>query len=61
MKTLLNKMAGYDRPQMIKKMGIYPYYHPIESGQDAEVLINGKGADVWLKQLSGFDQSSETD
>ncbi|MDY0343677.1 MAG: pyridoxal phosphate-dependent aminotransferase family protein [Lentimicrobium sp.] len=42
MKTLLNKMAGYDRPQMIKKMGIYPYYHPIESGQDAEVLINGK-------------------
>ena len=42
MKTLLNKMAGYDRPQMIKKAGIYPYYHPIESGQDAEVLINGK-------------------
>ncbi len=42
MKTLLNKMAEYDRPQMIKKAGIYPYYHPIESGQDAHVLINGK-------------------
>lgn len=42
MKTLLNKMAQYDRPNMIKKMGIYPYYHPIESGQDAEVLMNGK-------------------
>ena len=42
MKTLIKKMAGYDRPQMAKEMGIYPYYHPLESGQDAEVLINGK-------------------
>jgi len=42
MKTLLKKMAGYDRPQMAKEMGIYPYYHPLESGQDSEVLINGK-------------------
>lgn len=42
MKTLLKKMAGYDRPQMAKKIGVYPYYHPLESGQDSEVLINGK-------------------
>jgi len=42
MKTLGNKMAVYDRPQVIKKMGYYPYYHPIESGQDTEVLIDGK-------------------
>ncbi len=42
MKALLNKMAQYDRPQMLKKMGCYPYYHPIESGQDTEVMINGK-------------------
>ncbi|MBG0782549.1 MAG: pyridoxal phosphate-dependent aminotransferase family protein [Bacteroidales bacterium] len=42
MNMLLKKMAGYDRPQMAKELGIYPYYHPIESGQDSEVLINGK-------------------
>jgi 8-amino-7-oxononanoate synthase len=42
MKTLQNRMAAYDRPRLAKQMGIYPYYHPLESGQDTEVLIGGK-------------------
>jgi len=42
MKPLQNKLAAYTKPQAAKKTGIYPYYHPIETGQDAEVMIKGK-------------------
>ena len=27
---------------MIREMGLYPYFRPIESGQDTEVIIDGK-------------------
>ena len=42
MKPLQAKLAGYDEPQRAKAAGIYPYFRPIASEQDTEVLINGK-------------------
>ncbi len=42
MKPLHKKLAEYRLPQFFKEKGIYPFYHPIESGQDAVVILNGK-------------------
>jgi 8-amino-7-oxononanoate synthase len=42
MKPLHKKLAAYRLPQFFKEKGIYPFYHPIESGQDAVVILNGK-------------------
>ena len=42
MSLLSNVMAQYDEPQKIKALGVYPYFRPIESDQDTEVMINGK-------------------
>ncbi len=42
MKRLQKKFASYNEPQMAMKMGFYPFYHPLESGQDTEVLYKGK-------------------
>ena len=40
---LLNKIcAEYTLADEVKAMGIYPYYRPIESGQDPVVKMNGK-------------------
>ena len=38
-KTLFSQ---YTLPQEVKAMGIYPYYRPIESGQDPVVRMNGR-------------------
>ena len=41
--SLLNKIcAEYTLPDEVKAMGIYPYYRPIESGQDPIVKMQGK-------------------
>ena len=41
--SLLNKIcAEYTLADEVKAMGIYPYYRPIESGQDPVVKMNGK-------------------
>jgi 8-amino-7-oxononanoate synthase len=41
--SLLNKVcAEYTLADEVKAMGIYPYYRPIESGQDPIVKMNGK-------------------
>lgn len=41
--TLLNRMcAEYTLADEVKAMGIYPYYRPIESGQDPVVKMAGK-------------------
>ena len=41
--SLLNQIcAGYTLADEVKAMGIYPYYRPIESGQDPVVKMNGK-------------------
>ena len=41
--SLLNKIcADYTLADEVKAMGIYPYYRPIESGQDPVVRMSGK-------------------
>ncbi|MDE7407827.1 MAG: aminotransferase class I/II-fold pyridoxal phosphate-dependent enzyme, partial [Muribaculaceae bacterium] len=42
MKLLQQKLARYTEPQKAKAAGIYPYFRPIQSEQDTEVLINGR-------------------
>ncbi len=42
MNPLQQKMSDYTAPQEVKKQGCYPYFNPIESVQDTEVLIKGK-------------------
>ena len=42
MNLLQKKMSAYVLPQEVKEKGCYPYFNPIESVQDTEVLINGK-------------------
>ncbi len=42
MKPLRAKLAAYDAPQKAKAAGIYPYFRPISSEQNTEVLMNGK-------------------
>ena len=42
MKPLQKKLARYTAPQEAKAKGIYPYFTPISSEQNTEVLVNGK-------------------
>lgn len=42
MKLLQTKLAQYDAPQKAKAAGVYPYFRPISSEQNTEVLMNGK-------------------
>ena len=42
MKLLQEKLSRYDAPQRAKAAGIYPYFRPISSEQNTEVLMNGK-------------------
>lgn len=42
MKPLQKKLARFTRPQEAKAAGIYPYFTPISSEQDTEVIVNGK-------------------
>ncbi len=44
MRLLQNKFAKYNIPQIAKDKGLYSYYHSFESGQDTEVIVNGKKA-----------------
>ncbi len=41
MSDLQNRAEKFTEPQKYKKLGLYPYFRVIESGQDAEVLISG--------------------
>ncbi|RDB06995.1 serine palmitoyltransferase [Runella aurantiaca] len=41
-KKLQNKVAEFKDAAAIKEKGLYPYFRPIESGQDTEVIIDGK-------------------
>lgn len=36
------KIAEFRDAAIIKEKGLYPYFRPIESGQDTEVIIDGK-------------------
>lgn len=42
MKPLQKKLSQYTVPQEAKKAGYYPYFTPISSEQNTEVLIDGK-------------------
>ncbi|MBD5371148.1 MAG: aminotransferase class I/II-fold pyridoxal phosphate-dependent enzyme [Bacteroides sp.] len=42
MKLLQEKLARYDAPQKAKAAGIYPYFRPISSEQNTEVIMDGK-------------------
>lgn len=42
MRLLQEKLSHYTVPQEAKRVGIYPYFRPIESDQDAEVILGGK-------------------
>ena len=42
MKPLQEKLSLYTLPQQIKSKGIYPFYHPLQTGQDTEVMIYGQ-------------------
>lgn len=42
MKPLQEKLSQYDAPQKAKAAGIYPYFRPISSEQNTEVLMNGR-------------------
>ena len=41
-KTILSHCKGYTLADEVKAKGIYPYYRPIESGQDPIVKMNGE-------------------
>jgi len=41
-KKLQDRIAAFQDANAIKEKGIYPYFRAIESGQDTEVMINGK-------------------
>jgi 8-amino-7-oxononanoate synthase len=41
-KKLHEKVAQFQDPKIVREMGLYPYFRPIESGQDTEVIIDGK-------------------
>ena len=42
MKPLQTKLSQYTAPQEAKARGVYPYFTPIASAQNTEVLIDGK-------------------
>jgi 7-keto-8-aminopelargonate synthetase-like enzyme len=39
---LFEKCQNYTEAKEVMKAGIYPYFHVLETGQDTEVVINGK-------------------
>jgi 8-amino-7-oxononanoate synthase len=41
-KKLFDKISQFQDANNIRETGLYPYFRPIESGQDTEVIINGK-------------------
>ncbi|RWY50005.1 serine palmitoyltransferase [Mucilaginibacter gilvus] len=41
-KKLHDKIAQFQDANMIRAQGLYPFFRPIESGQDTEVMINNK-------------------
>src|SRR6201985_2647132 len=41
-KKLQEKIAQFQDANMIRDKGVYPYFRPIESGQDTEVMIDHK-------------------
>ena len=40
--NLKEKVSKFKDAALVRARGLYPYFRPIESGQDTEVIINGK-------------------
>ncbi len=40
--SLFEKLAGFTKPDELKRAGLYPYFRPIEENNDTEVVIQGK-------------------
>lgn len=41
-RPLLDKVRNYDDAKRVKASGLYPYFRPISSAQDTEVVMNGQ-------------------
>ncbi len=41
-KKLHDRIASFKDAEMAREKGVYPFFRPIESGQDTEVIIDGK-------------------
>src|ERR1700760_2196229 len=41
-KKLHDRIALFKDAEAVRELGVYPYFRPIESGQDTEVIIDGK-------------------
>jgi 8-amino-7-oxononanoate synthase len=39
---ILEKCSHYHDPQMVRDMGFYPYFHPMQSAPGDEVVVDGK-------------------
>ncbi|MFH6985401.1 pyridoxal phosphate-dependent aminotransferase family protein [Marinoscillum sp. 108] len=39
---LKNRYQSYQEPQKVKALNLYPFFRNIQSGQDAEVMVEGK-------------------
>ena len=39
---LFDKCYTYTEPQKVKAMGIYPFFHPVQSAPGDEVVIDGR-------------------
>lgn len=42
MKLLQEKLSQFKMPTLFEQPGMYPFYHSLESGQDTEVMLEGK-------------------
>ena len=42
MSELQKRAINFDEPRRVKELGLYPYFRVLQSGQDKEVVINGK-------------------
>ncbi len=40
--SLFEKLAGFTKPDELKRVGLYPYFRPIEENHDTEVVIEGR-------------------
>src|ERR1044071_1742591 len=41
-KKLTKRIAEFKDAAIIREQGLYPYFRPIQSGQDTQVIIGGK-------------------
>ena len=53
MGLLQDKFAKYDLPQQFMAKGVYPLFRTINSHQDTEVMMDGKGSDVRFERIYG--------